>query len=75
MSSLTVPSLTGALGDFGFASSAGSATTLLGRFWNEAGNTYSAQIATSWANFAAAQPGGFHFDVHFPQTDAHVIGA
>jgi hypothetical protein len=45
---------TGGLGDFIFDEG-----TFTGRFFNDGTGIYSASIATTWANFVAAQPAGF----------------
>jgi len=68
-----VPSVTGALGDFGFVPpNAGGVTTLTARPWNEAGNTYGPSAATTWANFVNVAV--FNFQAHNVATGASIVG-
>jgi hypothetical protein len=73
------PTVTGALGDFGFVDVNG-ATISVARSWNNAAGAYTesggvATRATTWANYAASLgAGGFAFNAQCVQTNAAIVG-
>jgi hypothetical protein len=76
---LTLPSVTGASGDFAFTDVHGTLVTV-GRAWDESIGAYTEagsppSRATTWANFQAALgAGGFNFQAHDVTTNAAIIG-
>jgi hypothetical protein len=80
--STTVPSVTGTLGDFAFATpGTGTAITVARAFdpatgaYTEAGGV--ATRTTTWAHFAASitPGGGFNFQAHCLEANAHLTGS
>jgi hypothetical protein len=66
-----IPNITGAGGDV--VGDLGGAALTTARFFDTATGVYSAPIAASWANYAAAQPAGFGQQMHWVEINAHVV--
>lgn len=63
--------VTGVLGDFAFLTNFDGYTTSA-RSWDEVGNAYNPNAATTWANFTNTSV--FNFQAHDVQTSASIVG-
>jgi len=75
-----VPSVTGALGDFCFIQQSTGTLLTVARAFDPSTGEYTeiggpATRTTTWAHFVAALgAGGFNFQAHNPETNAHIVG-
>ena len=68
------PTVTGAVGDFGFTAPETSTIIMVARAWNDTSGVYTANVATTWANFLAAiGSAGLGGQAHSLMTNAHII--
>lgn len=72
------PKITGTVGDFGFALATGGTVQQVARFFDPTTGAYSqpggvATIATTWANWIAAQPAGFNFGAFVPEAGSGLV--
>jgi hypothetical protein len=76
----TRPTVTGTGGNFGFVQQNGSAVLTVARAFDPTTGEYTeiggaATRTTTWAHFAATiAAGGFAFQAHNPETNAHIVG-